>query len=102
MTKLQESCPLTFEIGIRTIEGVKKGQKNWQEFVRIKDPEFQNIIEKILWRVDFGLNATNLKGIKEPQVHNTNDHFFRNHKRNCIKNNKIPEIAMEPMPIGTT
>ena len=78
--RLQENSSLTFEFGILkfTNKSAKNGQNNlmWQEFVRIKNPEYQNLIDKIVYRVDFCVDQTNLMGIKEPFTYMTDDFLF--------------------------
>ena len=69
----------------------------WQEFVRIKNPEYQNLIDKIVYRVDFCVDQTNLMGIKEPFVYMTDDFLFQTEKRKSIKNKQPPEVLMQPL-----
>lgn len=92
--RMSENCPLTFEIGLREIKNKKGGENAWQEYVRVKNPDYQNIIDKILYRVDFCINETNLNGIKDPLVHMTNDYLFKSSKRKAIKERVAPEISM--------
>ena len=67
----------------------------WQEFVRIKNQEYQNLIDKIIYRVDFCVNQTNLIGIKEPFVYMTDDFLFQTEKRKSIKRKEAPEVLMQ-------
>lgn len=97
MEKMQENCPLTFEIGIRDLGKKKRENNPWQSYVKLKNPEYQNIIDKILYRVDFCINKTNMKGIKDPLVHMTNDYLFRSQKRKALIAKEAPEITMQVM-----
>jgi len=85
---------------MREIVNKKAGVSQWQEYVRIINPEYNAIIDKIIYQVDFCINLTNYGGfgvLKNPIVQKTNDQFFRNEKRKCIKEKRPVEIAMAPL-----